>query len=122
MQVTGLVIHTDTQKGVSKAGREWQKKVFALEIVEGTRVKHMAFELFGDERISNNPFKKGQHVTVQFDIESTEWNGRWFTTLNAWKVEKFDPKAASENIIPSPQPQVPEITQTALEANEELPF
>lgn len=98
MEVTGMVIHTDLQKGVSKAGREWQKKNFVLEIMEGVTVKRLAFEIFGDERIEANPFRKGQTVTVQFDIESTEWNGRWFTTLKAWRVSKFDTTTTSSSI------------------------
>lgn len=98
MEVTGVVIHTDLQKGVSKAGREWQKKNFVLEIIEGVTVKRLAFEIFGDERIEANPFSEGQNVTVQFDIESTEWNGRWFTTLKAWRVSKFDTTTTSPSI------------------------
>lgn len=121
MEVTGMVIHTDLQKGVSKSGREWQKKNFVIEFVEGTYTKHLAFEIFGDERIEANPFRKGQMVTVQFDIESTEWNGRWFTALKAWRVSKFDPSSA-------PTPSVSDNKVTAAPTmepqseTEELPF
>jgi len=93
MEVTGTVIFTETQSGTSKAGRSWQKKVFAIEFMEGTYTKHLAFELFGEDRISNNPFRKGQTVTVSYDVESEEYNGRWYTRCTAWRVAKFDPSA-----------------------------
>lgn len=103
LTVTGTVITTDTQKGTSKSGREWQKKIFVVEFMEGTKQKHIAFEMFGEERINNNPVRKGQTVTVHYDIESTEWNSRWFTTCSAWKVEKFDGKT------PTPTPEQPKV-------------
>ena len=89
MEVSGTVILTDLQKGVSKSGKEWQKKNFVLSYNEGMIEKKLAFEIFGEDKINANPVKKGQKVTVLFDIESTEWNGRWFTTLKATNVSKL---------------------------------
>lgn len=122
LSVTGTVIATDTQSGTSKSGKEWTKKVFTIEFMEGTFQKHLAFELFGDEKVKNNPFRKGQTVTVSFDIVSQEWNGKWYTQLQAYRVAKFDPKTPTENTqgditTTSSEPQFESQSN-----DEELPF
>ncbi len=121
MEISGTVIETNSQKGISKTtGRDWVCKNFIVEYMEGTSQKRLAFELFGEERIEANPFKKGQVVTVSFDIESMEWNGRWFTKLRAWRVRKFDPTTTPDNSLQSTLVTEPQfIPQTK---DEELPF
>ena len=54
----------------------------------------------------------GEELTVFFDIDSREYQGRWFTNINAWKVER--PMAAApqsapgamtpENVVPASAP------------------
>ena len=121
LTVSGTVIVADTQKGTSKAGKPWEKKTFTIEFLEGVTPKHLAFDLFGEDKIKNNPFRKGQTVTVSFDISSQEWNGKWYTQLSAYRVEKFDAKNPSQNsegVVATPSKPIfykqPE--------NEELPF
>ena len=122
--VSGLVISTDIQSGTSKAGREWRKLVFVVEFTEGITPKHLALEMFGDERITNNPVTKGDLVTVAYDVGSTEWNGRWFTTASAYRVRPFDPSATPEIPQPTPQPEPMEVMATAnvLADDSALPF
>ena len=48
-------------------------------------------KIFGD-KIDQYPMAIDDVVTVSFDIESREWNGRWFTSIRAWKVEKDAPQ------------------------------
>ena len=123
LTVTGTIISTDTQSGTSKSGNPWQKKMFTIEFLEGTFTKHLAFELFGEDKVKNNPFRKGQTVTVSFDISSQEWNGKWYTQLSAYRVEKFDPKNTTQNssgnieTTPSNSPQF-----NTQPVEEELPF
>jgi hypothetical protein len=42
--------------------------------------------MWGD-KIDQFPVKEGDAVTVHFDIESREYNGRWYTDVKAWKIE-----------------------------------
>ena len=50
----------------------------------------MHFEVFGEDRIKQNPCDIDQLVTVSFDIESREFNGRWYTSIRAWKIQQGD--------------------------------
>lgn len=87
MQLTGKVIETKLKKGTSKStGKEWHSKQVIVEYQEGTCTRTVAFELFGDNNIDSNPVRKGQIVTVEFNVESREFNGNWYTSCNAWRI------------------------------------
>ena len=86
MQLTGKVIETKTRKGTSRAGKEWKSKQVIVEYQEGNYNKTIAFELFGENNIEANPVKKGQVVTVDFSVESREYNGNYYTSANAWRI------------------------------------
>lgn len=75
------------QKGVSKTGKEWKKLSFIISTNE-QYPRTICMELFGD-KVDNNPIKVNEVVSVSFDIESREYNGRWFTQVSAYKVERI---------------------------------
>ena len=68
----------------------WRAQDYVLETIEHYPRK-VCFNLFGD-KVDQYPLALDDVVTVSFDIESREWNGRWFTTIRAWKVEKDAPQ------------------------------
>ena len=61
----------------------------------------MHFEVFGEDRIKANPCQLDDIVTVSFDIESREFNGRWYTSIRAWKIQQGVVEAAA---APQPAP------------------
>lgn len=91
------------QSGVSKAGKEWKKQTFVIEVDSQSQYpKHVAFDVMGDEKIATvSVLQAGQQVKVQFDVDAHEWNGRWFNSVNAWRIE-----AATET-NQQPQQQTP---------------
>lgn len=89
LQITGTIIQKpELQSGTSKAGNPWQKQGYVLETITNFPRK-IYFTFFG-ERVNQYPLNIGDLVTVSFDIESREYNGRWYTDINAWKAEKAD--------------------------------
>jgi hypothetical protein len=44
--------------------------------------------LWGDKTEQINGLQPGEDVKISFDPESREYNGRWYTDLRAWKVER----------------------------------
>jgi hypothetical protein len=88
LEVKGVVIHIlEEESGISKAGKEWKKKDFVIETTEDQYPKKIAFTVFGDKIQSLFTFTQGQLVDVSFNLESREYNGKWFHNVNAWKVE-----------------------------------
>ncbi len=79
------------QKGVSKAGKEWEKLEFVIE-TEEQFPKKVCFTLFGDKVSLLNGINKGDSIEVSFNIESREFNGKWYHTINAWKISKQNSK------------------------------
>ena len=88
------------ESGVSRAGKEWKKQEFVVETDEQFPRK-VCFTLFNDKSSLLGGFSEGDEVDVSFNLESREYNGRWFHNINAWKLEKT---AAEEN-LPEPPPE-----------------
>lgn len=87
MEIVGKIIQVlPLQQGTSsRSGNPWTLKSFILETQENYPRK-VAIEIFGDQRIADNPAEVDQIVTVSFDLESREFNGRWYTSVRAWKI------------------------------------
>lgn len=101
MEVTGKVIAVlPEQGGVSKAGNEWKKQEYVIETQE-QYPKKVCFQIFGADRIAQSAIQPGEIITVFFDIDSREYQGRWYTNISAWKVERPSPESlAASNVTP----------------------
>lgn len=78
------------ESGTSQSGKEWKKLNFVISNNGGYEGAEQifAFEIFGGEKVDN--FEKynkvGQEVEVSFNIRVNEWKGKYYTSLQAWKV------------------------------------
>ncbi len=64
----------------------WSKQEFVVE-TSGEYPKKICCTLWGDKASALQDLSEGQEVKVYFDLESREYNGRWYTDVKAWKVE-----------------------------------
>lgn len=99
MEVKGkIILALPEVSGTSRNGNPWKKKEYVLETFD-TYPRKVHFTCFGDnaDKIVLQP---GQTVTVHFDIESREYNGRWYTDIRAWKAE-LDNAAAPAPAAPA---------------------
>lgn len=105
MEITGKIIQVlPEQGGVSRtSGKEWKMQAYVLETQEQYPRK-VHFEIFGDDRIKANPCRVDDIVTVSFDLESREFNGRWYTSVRAWKVEQGEQEATDDSVTDAPPP------------------
>lgn len=89
MDIVGKIVQIlPTQQGTSaRTGNSWMSQSFVIETQEQYPRK-VCIELFGEERIKSNPLVMDEIVTVSFDLESREFNGRWYTSVRAWKVQQ----------------------------------
>lgn len=122
--VDGIITNVlPVQSGVGKSsGKEWHKQTAVLQTSE-QYPKSIAFDMFNDRII---PLQVGQSVHVQISIESREYQGRWYTNVNAISVEQAAPMWAPQ---PLPSPQTPQQTYQqapqqaqAQQVNSDLPF
>ena len=88
MDIVGKIIQVlPLQEGTSKTGNPWKSQSYVLETQEQYPRK-VCFEVFGEDRIKNNACQVDDVVTVSFDIDSREYNGRWYTSIRAWRVQQ----------------------------------
>ena len=128
MEIQGKVIQLPpVQDGVGKNGNPWKVKPFIIETQERYPRK-VYLEIFGDNLISQNPVELDAVVKVQFDAESREFNGRWYTSLRAWKVEDIGSAAGESATTTAAAPPAPAPTDNpplpGMEGEEtsDLPF
>ena len=140
MEVVGKIIQgLPMQEGVGRNGNPWKLQGYVLETLDQYPRK-VHFEVFGEDRIKMNPCDVDQLVTVSFDIESREFNGRWYTSIRAWKIQQGDmtqqaavaPTAAPAPAAPAAAPaaapveaapvNVDPFDATAGEGTSDLPF
>lgn len=78
------------ETGTTQAGKEWKKQIFVISNNDGYEGKEQqfAFEVFGTEKVDkfNQYNKEGKEVEVFFNIGCNEWKGKYYTSLQAWKV------------------------------------
>ena len=107
MEVKGkIIVKLEPQSGTSKAGNQWSKQEYVLETIEAYPRK-VHFDFFG-ERANQYNFEVGDFINLSFDIESREYNGRWFTSIRGWKAEKIDETAAAAQAPAPAAAPVPE--------------
>lgn len=122
MEIKGkIIVALPEQSGVSKSGNNWKKREYVLETLE-TYPKKVHFDLFG-ERADQYPLSVGEIITLSFDINSREYNGRWFTSISGWKVDKGEVQVPVQtNTIPTPPEVDPFAPQFGSSQDEDIPF
>lgn len=98
----------EVQSGVAKSsGKEWKKQAFIVSNNEGYEGKEQifAFEVFGADKVDNltKYNKVGDKVEVSFNIQTNEYNGKYYTSLQSWKVSSATPQEIVED-DPNPLP------------------
>jgi hypothetical protein len=120
MEITGKIINIlPEETGQGKNG-PWKKQNFILETQE-QYPKKVCIAVWGD-KVDLKSFGINENVTVGINIESREFNGKWFTDIKAWRVMK----AASASPASSAPEYVPPEREQAFEPEEgpvnDLPF
>lgn len=126
MESTGTIIAVmPAQSGVSqRTGNQWMSQEYVLE-VPGQYPRKMVFRIFGEDRIRQFNIQQGeQNVTIQFDIDAHEYNGRWFNEVRAYNVIRpYMGQPAPQAIAPQPTSPAPfPPPQPDQQGTDDLPF
>ena len=87
MDLTGKVIAImQPRSGTSaRTGNPWMSQEYVIE-VPGQYPRKILFNIFGEDRIKQFNIQAGEEITVQFDIDAREYNGRWFNDIRAYNI------------------------------------
>ena len=110
-------------------GRNGEISIYAFILNTGSEYpKQVKFDVWGDDKWGKMIVNVGSNVSVSFDISSRQWNDKWFTKCEAWRVTPIDASngvsgtQAQEQAPVVPQaPKQPSAQQESSNAND-LPF
>jgi len=120
LEIEGKLVKVlDVQTGEGRNGT-WQKQEFVIE-TEDQYPKQICLQVWGDKVDAIKQFSIGDKIKTGIDIESREYNGRYYTNIKAWKVEKIGDNnfAASKN---TPLPNENDIPPMPQDNEDDLPF
>jgi hypothetical protein len=124
LEVSGKVFRIlNEQKGTSAGGKDWIKQDFVIE-TEDQYPKKIAITAMGDKIVpSVKGLKLGQLVTVHINIESREYQDKWFSNVNAWRIDKLDGNSTPTNES-APSTTSTKTSKTTISSNDDddLPF
>ena len=124
MDLTGRIIAVmPAQSGTSsRTGNPWMSQDYVIE-VPGQYPRRCVFRVFGEDRIRQFNIQLGDDLTVQFDIDAHEYQGRWFNDIRAFNVVRGQmapaqpgapfPGAPQAAPFPPAQPMSPDGTAPA---------
>ena len=124
LEVEGKLTHLlERRSGVSANGTNWTSQDFVIEI-PGQYPQSAVFNVYGD-RVQLDQYQIGENIKVSFDIRGREYQGKWYNTLNAWKIERIGATAPAANQGAAPAGQTAPsgpAEQPQAEAEGDLPF
>ena len=116
LQIKGTVEQVlEEQSGTGKNG-PWRKQDFILK-TGGEYPRQVCVTQWGDN-IDQFAVQEGDYLTAYIDIQSREYNGRWYTDVKAWKIEK-EQSGDSRSAPPFPEEDT---SQELPDMDEDLPF
>ena len=123
MELAGRVIAVlEPKGGTSRNGNEWKVQEYVIE-THDQYPRRMCFDVFGDDKIKQFNIQIGEELNVSFDIDAREWQGRWFNSIRAWKVERV---GAAPQVPPTEAPFPPVNADpadfSATDEKDDLPF
>ena len=86
MEISGKIKVLLSPQSGKTANGEWRKQEYILE-TDSQYPKKICFMAWGD-KIDQFGIKLGEKLTVSVDLESREYNGRWYTDVKAWRISR----------------------------------
>ena len=101
----------------------FQAREFVIEVNEGNYPQMVKFQLVQDRCSLVDDYSEGDQIKVYFDLRGREWQGRYFTNLNAWRIEQPQPSSPSPQAPSAGDSSFPSASdEPAQEMEDDLPF
>jgi hypothetical protein len=89
MEIQGTLIKIlPIESGQKNGGGEWSSQTVIIE-QEGQYPKPVAINLFGDKINLLNGIQLNDKLKISINVESREYNEKYFTKINAWQISKI---------------------------------
>ncbi len=124
MELSGKVIAVlEPRGGVSKTGNPWKVQEYVIE-THDQYPRKMCFDVFGEDKINQFNIQMGEEITVYFDVDAREWQGRWFNSIRAWKIERTSAQqpTTADTSAPFPPMNAAPVDFSSSDDKDDLPF
>lgn len=128
LEIQGKLIQINPeQTGTGRTGNNWVKQDIIIETGD-QYPKKVCITCWGDKAEMVKNLQPGTDLKVAIDIESREFNGKWYTNLKAWKIETGTNATAATSGYNTTNNYQPPVNTSATQAipeqpvNDDLPF
>lgn len=94
----------------NKSGK-FSVREFVIEIPDGNYPQLVKFQAVQDRCNILDNFREGEKIKVSFDLRGREWQGKYFTSLNAWRIERADGSGSTATADAFPDDPFPNYTE-----------
>ena len=127
MDFIGKVIYIGQKRsGTSSSGKAWATQDFVVEDNTSRYPRKLCFSVFGEERLQNFNILMGETISVSFDVDAHEYQGRWFNNITAFAVQHMTTvqpqQATTASVQGSVFGPVPSSTPPPTNIETSLPF
>ena len=82
-----VIVVCPLKSGTKKDGSgTWKSQQYVVENTEGKYPSRLVCDVFGEENINKFGIKQGDEVCVEYSVDASEWQGRWFGRNNAYRI------------------------------------
>ena len=120
MQLTAKLVQILPLQSGSGRNGEWKKQDIIVE-TDGQYPKKICISIWGD-KINPSQLQMGNNLVIDFDVESREYNGRWYTDVKAWKVDLAGQQPVAEAPSYTGSTSFPEPPPLPANDADDLPF
>lgn len=107
---------------VENKTQSFQAREFVLEVPDGNYPQFVKFQLTQDRCALLDNYKEGEIMKVHFELRGREWQGKYFTNLSAWRLEKTSNSMAAAEPPPPASHDFPTASDEPVHAHGDLPF
>jgi hypothetical protein len=126
MEITGKVVSKMPQQTGQGKNGAWVKQDFIIETTE-QYPKKVCISLWGDKVKELESIQIGESIKVSINVESREFNGKWYTDVKGWKMDKAGSAGQPTHPTPPETPSIDEVppfldSELNSPENGDLPF
>ena len=119
MEINGKIIELLPEKSGESANGAWRKQEYILET--NTQYPKKICFMVWSVKIDELAIKEGENLVVSIDLESREYNGRWYTDVKSWKVTR-DGAGAQSTTTSAPDATNTSQPESSYSLDDEIPF
>ncbi len=120
MEISGKIIQILPATSGTSARGEWKRQDFIIE-TQDQYPKKVCISNWNN-KVDIDTLPQNAVITASINIESREFNGKWYTDVRVWKLSTEAASGSAPVNRDAPPPPMEAPPETENEAEDDLPF